>query len=282
MTDAGFLPGTIVLLTSFLRHNPWFAGDLVIIHDGLPDAAQARLQQFPNLRFHLVGGTMRERLAALAAVRPTMAVKRANLLSLEAFNLPGYDWVLKLDSDVLCTGSAAALTAIEGALLASPDQSYFRDKVRHLKTYVPQHKGLGAPETVYPMTFNAGVLLLRPAQMPTRVYAELTERVQPDTWSMVRTGHADSVVLNRHFRGAWTQVGEQYNYVISSEAARYTRPRAAIGDAVFLHYIGRPKPWDADAALAATDDERRFAHELWQQAWRDSQDAEPIRPITSR
>jgi hypothetical protein len=265
VTDAGFLPGTIVLLSSFLRHNPWFTGDIVIIHDGLPEAARAWLHRFPNLRWHAVGNGLKDRLTALAAARPTLGVKLPNLCSLEAFNLPGYDWVLKLDSDVLCTGSAAGLAGIDGALLGSPDQAYFRDQVRHRQTYVPQHKSLGSPDTVYAMAFNAGVLFLRPGQLDSRVYADLTERIHPDTWSMVRTGHSDSIVLNEHFRGGWTPLPEKYNYVISRNAVRYTRPRSALGDAVFLHYIGRPKPWDAKAAgsVSTMDAERRFAFELW-------------------
>jgi lipopolysaccharide biosynthesis glycosyltransferase len=273
VTDEGFLPGTIVLLASFLRHNPWFTGDIVIIHDGLADAARARLQRFPNLRFHAVGGALTDRLKELAAARPKIAAKLPVLRSLEAFNLPGYDWVLKLDSDVLCTGSAADLIGIEGALLGSPDQAYFRDQVRHLQTYVPQHKALGSPEKVYAMTFNAGILLLRPGQLDSRVHAGLIDRVHADTWSMVRTGHSDSVVLNRHFRDSWTAVPEKYNYVMSRDASRYKRARIALGDAVFLHYVGRPKPWDAEAAGAVStmDAERRLAYELWDAEWRRSQ-----------
>jgi lipopolysaccharide biosynthesis glycosyltransferase len=270
VTDEGFLPGTVVLLSSFLHHNPWFIGDIVIIHDGLPEASRARLDRFPNMRWHAIGNELKDRLTALAAARPKLAVKLPNLFSLEAFNLPDYEWVLKLDSDVLCTGSAAGLAGIDGALLASPDQAYFRDKVRHRRTYVPQHKSLGAPDKVYAMTFNVGVFLLRPGQLGPRVYADLTERIHEDTWSMVRTGHSDSVVLNEQFRDAWTPLPENYHYVISRDAARYKRERISLSEAVFLHYIGRPKPWQAEAA-GAIDAERRGAFELWEQAWQVTQ-----------
>lgn len=280
MTDAAFLPGTVVLLSSFLRHNPWFTGDIVIIHDGLPDAARARLQRFPNLRFHAVGAVLKDRLAELAVARPKIAAKLPILRSLEAFNLPGYDWVLKLDSDVLCTGSAAGLAGIDGALLGCPDQAYFRGHVRHPQTYVPQHMSLGAAERVSAMAFNAGILFLRPGRLDPRVYDDLTERVHPDTWLMIRTGHSDSVVLNRHFRGLWTPVPEKYNYMISKDSAHYTRPRCAPSDAVFLHYIGRPKPWDAEAAgaVSAMDAERRFAFELWDSQRRFTEGVAPAPP----
>lgn len=274
VTDEAFLPGTIVLLSSFLRHNQWFTGDVVIIHDGLPAAARARLDRFPNVRFHAVGSPLKARLAALAAARPKLAMKLPNLSSLEAFSLPGYEWVLKLDSDVLCTGSAAGLIDIDGVLLGTPDQAYFRDQVRHRQTYVPQHKSLGAPDKVYAKTFNVGVFLFRPGQLGPHVYADLTDRIHPDTWSLVRTGHSDSVVLNERFRGDWTPLPEEYNYVISRDAARYTRPRIALSEAVFLHYVGRPKPWDAAArsAAPALDAERRLAFDLWDAARRQVTD----------
>jgi lipopolysaccharide biosynthesis glycosyltransferase len=274
VTDERFLPGTIVLLSSFLRHNTWFAGDIVIIHDGLPDAARARIDRFPNVRFHAVGRVLKNRLTALAAARPALATKLPILYSLEAFNLRAYEWVLKLDSDVLCTGSAEAVTGIEGALLGSPDQSYFRDQVRDPETYVPQDKSLGTPDQAHAMTFNAGILMLRPGQLDSSVYADLTDRIHPDTWSLIRTGHTDSIVLNRHFRGNWTPVPESFNYLISRDSVRYKRPRIALSDAVFLHYLGRPKPWYAEAAslALAMDAERRLAFELWDTAWREVTD----------
>lgn len=54
VTTASFLPGTLVTLGSFLRQHPDFAGDLVVIHDELPDSERACLAALPKLRFEQV------------------------------------------------------------------------------------------------------------------------------------------------------------------------------------------------------------------------------------
>ncbi len=43
-TTEPFVPGALVMLGSFLAHHPRFDGDLVIIHDALPQAARDALQ----------------------------------------------------------------------------------------------------------------------------------------------------------------------------------------------------------------------------------------------
>jgi hypothetical protein len=42
VTDKRYHKGTIVLLYSFLKYHPNFKGDLVVIHDRLPDQIQKK------------------------------------------------------------------------------------------------------------------------------------------------------------------------------------------------------------------------------------------------
>jgi lipopolysaccharide biosynthesis glycosyltransferase len=136
ITDDGYLPGTLVLLSSFLRCNPLFRGDIVVIHDGLSEEGKARLEHFPNLRFHTIASAFKARLAPLSA-DPHLSRALPRFYSLEAFNLPGYDRILALDSDILCQGSVAELVemdaALEGHGLVFTEQvQYRRGSVRSL------------------------------------------------------------------------------------------------------------------------------------------------------
>ena len=73
-TTESFVPGTLVLLGSFLAHHPRFDGDLVIIHDALPQAARDVLQAVSDrVRFETVSTRLRDRLARLAAGHPAFA-----------------------------------------------------------------------------------------------------------------------------------------------------------------------------------------------------------------
>jgi lipopolysaccharide biosynthesis glycosyltransferase len=266
VTDAEFLPGTCVLLSSFLRHNPWFEGDIVVIQRSLPDDVRRALAGFPRVRWHDVGAPLLERVATVTAAYPALARKAPILYSLEAFNLPDYDRVLKLDSDILCMRSAAGIMETDDALLACPDQPHFRHQMRDRITYVP-HRSLNA-DTAGFATFNAGMLLLSPGRLGPGVYDQLVDEVHPQTWSAVRTGHTDSIVLNRRFEHTWTPCPERYNYFISKDTVQYTRSRASLDDAVFAHFIGRQKPWHPRDPLAAlTGDDYRLALAWWDEAW---------------
>jgi lipopolysaccharide biosynthesis glycosyltransferase len=271
VTDASYLPGTLVLLSSFLRRNPWFEGDIVIIQQGLPDHARRRLSRFRNVRFHDVGPALTARLAAVAARHPALERKLPIFFSLEAFNLPAYRRVVKLDGDLVCLGDATPLFEHDGAFLACPDQAYFWGRVRDARTYVPRLRGATeTDEHILPATFNSGVLVLSPSDLPASIYDELLVGVGPDIWKTIRTGHTDSVVLNQRFRGVWKPLSERFNYLISHEMVRYTRPRVALGQAVFLHLLGRPKPWEGGTPRAPLTDDHRYALNAWHEAWNDA------------
>lgn len=51
-TSERFVPGTLVMLGTFLQHHPEFAGDLVVVQDGLPAASRDVLRAaFARVRF---------------------------------------------------------------------------------------------------------------------------------------------------------------------------------------------------------------------------------------
>lgn len=270
MTDAEFLPGTCVLLSSFLRHNPWFDGDIVVIQRGLPDDGRRMLARLPNVRWHDVGTPLLERVAVVTAAYPALMHKAPIFYSLEAFNLPDYERVFKLDSDILCMNSAADLLETGDMLLACPDQTHFRHQTRDRITYKPHASTTAEAERF--ATFNAGMLVLSPGKLGRGVYQLLLDELKPETWTAVRTGHTDSIVLNQRFEHVWTRCQERYNYFMSKHTVHYTRSRTSLRDAVFVHFVGGDKPWHPREPAAATFDDYRLALTWWDAAWRDFQD----------
>ena len=236
-----------------------------MIHRDLPDDARRRLEHFQNVRFHDVGMALLERVAAVTAAYPALLSKAPIFYALEAFNLPGYNCVLKLDSDVLCKADATGLFEMRGALLACPDQPHYRHMVRHPTTYVP-HAAAPATADDPPTTFNAGMLVLSPPHLGPRVYDDLLGEIRPETWVTVGTGHTDSIVLNRRFQHLWTRVPEKYNYFISNDTRHYTRRRMAMRDTAFLHFIGRQKPWHERQSASTLTDDYRLALAWWDEA----------------
>lgn len=260
VTSKAYANGTQVLLRSFLRHNPWFAGTLVVIHapqEPPPDV----LRSLPNVRWHPASEELGQSLAATRSTE--VAQKTLRFYSLEIFRLREFEHVLYLDSDIVCTGDTRALFDMEGALLCSPDQAHFWGLARDRANYVPQVSARAAPETVFGKTFNTGVMRLTPALLGESTFDDLLGRIGTRDWGAIRTGHSVSVVLNDHFSGAWTEVSERYNFLISNGMLRYRRPRIPVAEAVFLHFIGQPKPWDARSRDPIFNDDHQYALNAW-------------------
>lgn len=258
VTSAAYAAGTQVLFSSFLRHNPWFAGTLVVIHDPQEPPTDV-LRRMPNMRWHPVSDELAARLTATEYT----TIKAPRFHSLEIFRLGEFDRVLYLDSDVVCTGDARALFDIEGALLCCPDQAHFWGLARDRATYETRQDALAAPDTVFDRTFNTGVMRLTPALLGASTFGELLGRIETRDWRAIGTGHSVSVVLNDHFSGVWTEVSERYNFLITSGMLNYRRPRGPAADAVFLHFIGRPKPWEPHSRDTIFNDDHRLALDAW-------------------
>ena len=133
-----FVPGALTTLGSFLKHHPGFDGDLVVVHDALPEAHRRHLARAcPGLRFETVSPELRARLAALSAARPDLAPRLGQLLSLEAFRLRGYRKVLFYDSDVLFQAPVADLFDSPEALLCCGDDVCLHGGRRDAATFAP-------------------------------------------------------------------------------------------------------------------------------------------------
>jgi lipopolysaccharide biosynthesis glycosyltransferase len=270
VTSATYAAGTQVLLTSFLRHNPWFTGTFAVIHDPR-EPPHGRLRHLPNVRWHRVSDELTRQLTATAYTE----AKAARFHSLEIFRLREFDRVLFLDSDIVCTADARALFDMDGALLCSHDQAHFWGHERDRATYESLDAGLARPDTVFGRTFNTGVMRLAPALLDASTFADLLDRIGTRDWSAIRTGHSVSVVLNDHFGGAWTAVSERYNYLITTGMLHYRRQRIPAAEAVFLHFIGRPKPWDANSGETIFNDDHQHALHAW-----DGEAARCVPPVT--
>jgi lipopolysaccharide biosynthesis glycosyltransferase len=258
VTSAAYAVGTQVLLTSFLRHNPWFTGALAVIH-AAQEPPHDMLRRLPNVRWHPVSDELAQCLTATEYTE----VKAPRFHSLEAFRLREFDRVLYLDSDIVCTGDARSLFDMEGALLCGPDQAHFWGRARDRATYATQEGALAAPDSVFDRTFNTGVMRVTPALLPESTFTDLLGRIRARDWRAISTGHSVSVVLNDHFNGAWTEVSERYNFLISEGMLHYRRPRIPVAEAVFLHFIGRPKPWEATSKDMVCNDDHQRALNAW-------------------
>ena len=274
----GFVPGTFVMVRTFLKHHPRFDGDVVVVHDGLSDASREVLAaSFPRLRFEPVSAELRDRVARLCAVRPEIGARRASFWFLDAFRPRGYRKVLCCDGDLLFRASVEALFDSPEALLCCRDQFSLRGLPRDAVTWLPvDETAVPAAAPAAPTvagTFNCGFLLIDGRLIAEDVHADLLAMVSPETWRGVQAVATDQLVLNRYFAGRQTLVSSTWNYLVDCAAAIRDREGIGVEDARVLHFKLPMKPWRPEAMLywAREDAARAFppGYKLWYAAYVD-------------
>ena len=241
VTTERFVPGTLVMLGTFLEHHPRFGGDVVIVHDGLPEALRRALAgPLRRVRFEPVSGELQARLERLA-VLPVFRNRLPNFYFLDAFRLGGYRKMLYFDSDLLFRAPIGELFDSGEALLCC------RDRVS-----LSAGEGVGGSREGAPAptgTFNGGFLIMDGRLPGERCYADLLAMLSPELWLDTGSPHTDQLLLNRYFAGRQTLVSSTYNYLLGSAGAIRAREGIDAERVKVLHFNLRVKPWMTDAML---------------------------------
>lgn len=266
ITDDGFIDGTEMLVFSFLRHNPWFAGRILVLAGGpLGDASKARLRALADIEFILPGADLDARVSALTQAIPALKRAGPRFASLEAFGLVEFERVVYIDSDAFVTGDLSPLFLDPRPLLASPDGSRYDELLGDLdgaREANRQRYGVALSAC-----FNSGVLSIGGDCLQRSVRDQLVASIDPAFWRGVETvGWTDQLILNRHFAGRAALLDGRWNYMPILEAKIRRAHRLHCFDARIVHMAGRCKPWETppDDLFEQAPGLAKF-YELWRQ-----------------
>jgi lipopolysaccharide biosynthesis glycosyltransferase len=97
MVTPNFMPGAIVMLSSFHQHNPWYKGLTIILDHGLSSENRETLKK------HTIRCVFRKPQVENYPVFPRLTPKRLHsaYYKLDIFSWSEYDRIVFLDSDVL-------------------------------------------------------------------------------------------------------------------------------------------------------------------------------------
>jgi lipopolysaccharide biosynthesis glycosyltransferase len=247
VTTDSFMPGTLVTLYSFLKHNRWFTGDIVVIHDELSEEYRTHLVNLDQrVKFLKVSEHLLLRVAEVAKVFPEFAQKEARFFSLETFRLRDYEKVLFCDSDLLFRRSIEDLFDLPQPLIVCGDGAYYHGRGRKWRGEQSANKNNAL--SLYD-TFNSGVFLADKSLLTDENYAGLLNLVDSRTYQTPNMKLADQVMLNLYFAGQQYLVSGTYNYLLAHRAAIYEREGLGFMDARVLHFNVRYKPWLAHEVL---------------------------------
>ncbi|MCW3836916.1 glycosyltransferase [Sphingomonas canadensis] len=235
VTSDAFAIGTIVMVHSFRRHNPWFDGDVIAFYDALGSQMAALLSRIDGLRLVPVSPAFHDRVAGLIAARPELASRCARFASIEAFGLNGYDRVMFCDSDLLFRADVSDLFERREPFVAVGDSAWQEGLGRDRTSF--DKVARDASGAISP-SFNAGLMLIDGALAGSKVHGALLDGLEPSLWSAVVTPHTDQIVFNRHFAGQVSIAGPDYNRLLMHDVS-FGEAR----DARVLHFNGAAKPW---------------------------------------
>jgi len=262
VTDKSFFQGTLVMLNSFLYHNQWFDGNILIIEDDLDDFMKEVLSLFPKVEFIEISERLKERLDLFEKVLPHYALAIRKFYILETFRLDTTDQLLYLDSDMLCLNNIKSLLSINNCgLVAAPDKSYYLGEQREEKTFVSYPMTEQLEGETYLDCFNSGMLLVNYTKLKPNVYDDILSFLSPMKYAEVKTGHGDQYLLNRFFKSDYHKVSAAYNYMLHCEKAIYGSTGILPSEASLLHYVKSTKPWMSNS------DETSFSYVQWSEAY---------------
>jgi hypothetical protein len=261
-----FLPGALVMISSFMARNPWFRGDVIIIHETLSDDATGVLvDSFPKVIMHPMAEPLRLRLNAVAEAVPWIGTKRAQFGSLEALSLGAYDRVIVCDSDLLFLDTIGPLFERSEPLICCADGAHLRGSLRKSDDFSEVPSGAD-PSGTLARTFNSGFMVLGPGLLNEQNYDAALSLITRDRWISDRTGHTDQMVFNLLFAGQQCLVSSTYNFTLLHRASLERVSGTLLDDAKVLHFNGPAKPWLPMATLKQTlkDPAMVFAYRKWQ------------------
>jgi lipopolysaccharide biosynthesis glycosyltransferase len=265
------------MLNSFLKHNKWFKGDIVIIHDFLPDKCRSLLDCYRNITYQQVSDELKNKTAVLSCSVPRLKLEKklARFHSLELFRLyeNRYHKVLFCDSDILFLGDVKEIFQLEENFYCCGDKYYYANNTICSNSYTPVIGSLSDvnDHDVLKSTFNAGFMLLDKALITKNHYNKVLNLLNKNIWHNIQAPYTDQIIFNLYFRGQHIVLTSKYNFLVLHKELIVTKERISIKDIKVLHFNGRTKPWDYVKVIEAisADSSNMEFFKLWQQAYLD-------------
>lgn len=270
VTDSQFVGGTLVLIHSFLKHNSWFKGDIILFNNDLGEEEKKWFDHFPRLSFVEVDPELHERTENLALEYERFQNRKGQFYSLNAFKLYDYDRVLFLDSDLLIRGSFKSLFKHKGDLLVCGDAYYYKGKRRDPITFHKvSPKEAELLDEVWLDTFNSGMMMIDKSVLTPENYQAMVDMINVPHFSKITSSHSDQMLINQHFRKQYTLVSSTYNYRLVVAEQISAKDGVTYKDCIAVHYTARKKPWVPFHAIRSIKEypEYRQSFDEWQENW---------------
>ncbi len=244
VTNEAFAVAAEVLLYSFIKFNPWFDGDIVVVETGdLSADTRKRLDSIYPVRYVQGSAGLEQRMDELQQAIPWLVNKRAHFHVFELFRLSEYQHIVYVDGDTYCCGDIRELFYRDEPLLACPDAFTLRrqlwDKLGELAPEVLPEATPYGPDVN--RSFNSGVMSINGPLISEQTYNSLLDVLNPQVFE--NSDFGDQMALNVYFKGRFDTLSARYNYMVLIEEYIKGLENITSLEARIVHFAGRIKPW---------------------------------------
>lgn len=245
VTTESFVPATLVMLHSFLKHNNWFKGDIVVIHDHLERVYQEYLEaSFKNVKFLQVSEEIKNAIEPLLLLRPDFLDRKARFYALEVFRLRNYKKVFFYDSDILFRGSVQDLLLSKAALTCCGEGIYYVDRGREKNSLRDiENPRSNNEKHILSDTFSSGFLLIDQSLLTEKNYQGLLLLMNIDRWKAIKVRLTDQAVFLMYFAGQQVIADCRYNYLLRHRKFIEIKTGIRPEQAYVWHFNGAINPW---------------------------------------
>jgi len=263
VTTENYFQWTMTMLYSFVKSNPWFRGDILLISKDLPPEMINDLSFFHGLKLIRPSDELLKQTELLAVEIPKFMNLSARFYSLEVFRIAGYDKILYLDSDMLVVQSIEEVFHLPNAFYASAQLCIYKGKGRNGSTFYAEMNNQQADFLESPV--NTGFMLIDGELFNQNHYQGLVDLIKPVLWSRNNLEYTDELIINVYFKDKISLLDTRYNYRARAARSIKEKEHLVFEDAKIIHFYAKFKPWNFDEMLASTTRNANWikAYELW-------------------
>ncbi len=263
VTTENYFQWTMTMLHSFIKNNPWFDGDILVICNDLPREMIDDFVFFNRVNIITPSADLLRHIDLLADEIPKFKNLSARFYSLEIFRLKGYSKVLFLDSDMIVAQSIEELFQLPDAFYASAQLCSYKGKGRNGSTFNAEIKNNQADFLESPV--NSGFMLIDGELLNQNHYPGILDLIKPALWSQNDLTYTDELIINQYFKGKFSLISARYNYRARSARIFKEKENITFEDAKIIHYYAKYKPWNFTEVLRSAANNLNWikAFELW-------------------
>ncbi len=236
VSNKEYWSGTKTMISSFLKYNQWFTGDIIIISDD--KFFQSKKLNYKNSFFKTPDDQLTLKVETLTDTIQNLKEIKDRFYCLDVFNIIEYDYIIYADSDLLFSKGLDPDILFKNYFMAVLDPWHYRGYKREYKTCKKLHHSNITNEVYFNNFFNSGFLVLSKNIRTNDNYLKLLEYLSVANYLPLKDKLADESCLNYIFNEQVSFLPVQYNCPVHLliEGIVKNQPKTT-------HFTGKYKPW---------------------------------------